>query len=91
MRSEDSLAQEILKKKDKTYVYRFGYFDFVFAKEASWGGDRKIVETIIASPELDIRFVYIRFLAISSTLKQKRRKKTGNLCGFRREKFLLNA
>jgi hypothetical protein len=51
-------------------------------KEASWGGDRKIVETIIASPELDIRFVYIRFLAISSTLKQKRRKKTGNLCGF---------
>ncbi|MBA7557628.1 hypothetical protein ES705_50392 [subsurface metagenome] len=54
MRSEDSLAQEILKEKDTTYVYRRGYFDFVLAKEASWGGDRKIKETIIVSPELGI-------------------------------------
>jgi hypothetical protein len=54
VRSEDSLAQEILKKKDTTYVYRRGYFDFVLAKEASWGGDRKIKETIIVSPELGI-------------------------------------
>jgi hypothetical protein len=54
VRSEDSLAQEILNEKDETYVYRFGYFDFVLAKEASWGGDRKIKETIIASPRIDI-------------------------------------
>ena len=54
MRSEDSLAQEILKEKDTTYVYRRGYFDFVLCKEASWGGDRKIKETIIVSPELGI-------------------------------------
>ena len=40
-------------------------------KEASWGGDRKIVETIIASvTEANIRSIGDS-LAILSTLKQK--------------------
>ena len=76
MRSEDSLAQEILNEKDETYVYRFGYFDFVLAKEASWGGDRKIKETIIASPRIDIVPSAGRFSSNFKHFKEKRRKKT---------------
>ncbi|MBA7591963.1 hypothetical protein ES708_34134 [subsurface metagenome] len=56
MRSEDSLAQEILKEKKERFVYPRLDSTLSLAKEASWGGDRKIEETIIASPELDIRF-----------------------------------
>jgi hypothetical protein len=75
VRSEDSLAQEILNEKDETYVYRFGYFDFVLAKEASWGGDRKIKETIIASPRIDIVPSAGRFSSNFKHFKEKRRKK----------------
>jgi hypothetical protein len=76
VRSEDSLAQEILKKKDTTYVYRRGYFDFVLAKEASWGGDRKIKETIIVSPERGIPKPSL--LTILSTLRKKEGKRREN-------------
>ena len=58
MRSEDSLAQEILKKKKERFVYPRLDSTLSLAKEASWGGDRKIVETIIARVGLDIRLVY---------------------------------
>jgi hypothetical protein len=75
VRSEDSLAQEILNEKDETYVYRFGYFDFVLAKEASWGGDRKIKETIIASPRIDIVPSAGRFSSNFKHFKEKRRRK----------------
>ena len=76
MRSEDSLAQEILNEKDETYVYRFGYFDFVLAKEASWGGDRNNKETTIASPTIGIPKPYR--LAILRTFC----KKEGRNCCF---------
>ena len=75
MRSEDSLAQEILNEKDETYVYRFGYFDFVLAKEASWGGDRNNKETIIASPRIDIVPSAGRFSSNFKHFKEKRRRK----------------
>jgi hypothetical protein len=82
VRSEDSLAQEILNEKDETYVYRFGYFDFVLAKEASWGGDRKIKETIIASPRIDIVPSAGRFSSNFKHFKEKRRKKTKKMVSF---------
>jgi hypothetical protein len=48
VRSEDSLAQEILKEKKERFVYPRLDSTLSLAKEASWGGDRKIKETIIA-------------------------------------------
>jgi len=75
VRSEDSLAQEILNEKDETYVYRFGYFDFVLAKEASWGGDRKIKETIIASRRIDIVPSAGRFSSNFKHFKEKEGRK----------------
>ena len=86
MRSEDSLAQEILNEKDETYVYRFGYFDFVLAKEASWGGDRNNKETIIASPRIDIVPSAGRFSSNFKHFKEKRRKKTVKMGCSNREK-----
>jgi hypothetical protein len=75
VRSEDSLAQEILNEKDETYVYRFGYFDFVLAKEASWGGDRNNKETIIASPRIDIVPSAGRFSSNFKHFKEKDERK----------------
>jgi hypothetical protein len=46
------------------------------AKEASWGGDRKIKETIIASPRIDIVPSAGRFSSNFKHFKEKRRKKT---------------
>jgi len=43
------------------------------AKEASWGGDRKIKETIIVSPERGIPKPSL--LTILSTLRKKKKKK----------------
>jgi hypothetical protein len=55
-------------------------------KEASWGGDRKIVETIIASPRIGYTLSIDDPLAILSTLKQKRRKKIAFIRWFVRRK-----
>jgi hypothetical protein len=45
------------------------------AKEASWGGDRKIKETIIASPRIDIVPSAGRFSSNFKHFKEKRRRK----------------
>ncbi len=71
MRSEDSLAQEILKKKKERYVYPRLDSTLSLAKKASWGGDRKIVETTIVSPRIGYTLSIDDSLTIFSTLKQK--------------------